>query len=60
MKDTYLTVMDYNSNEVITYIITYEVEDYEAWLSVHTSHQLDEIHWMVNDCMPEIKAYLQH
>ena len=58
MKDTYLTVMDYNSNEVITYIITYEVEDYEAWLLAHTNHQPDEVYYIISECMPDIKTYL--
>lgn len=49
----YITVMDYNINEVVTYILDNKVDDVEEWISENTDHQLDEIHWMVNDCMPE-------
>lgn len=53
MKQTYITVMDYNTNEVATYVINREVNDAEKWITENTDHQLDEIDWMINDCMPE-------
>ena len=56
MKQTYITVMDYNTNEVSTYIIDGEVTDGEKWITDNTDHQLDEIHWMISDCMPEIRV----
>ena len=54
MKQMYITVMDYNTNEVSIYI-TSPVDDVEEWITQNTDHQLDEIHWMANDCMPEMR-----
>lgn len=56
MKQTYITVMDYNTNEVSTYIIDGGVTDGEKWITDNTDHQPDEIHWMISDFMPEIRV----
>lgn len=56
MKQTYITVMDYNTNEVSIYIINGEVTDSEEWIANNTDHQLDEIYWMMSDCMPGIRV----